>query len=169
MHTDGRFERGHGRCRAGLLAMALCIAIAGCEQQAPRSFADFIEDQAAMEGTIARCNADRGGTVDDLECANARRAAAALALAVERSRREELERESERRIAELSAELARREQAERDALAAAERAKREAYEALWNAGLAGDHEPGTAAADAVPTEPGARDLAAEPGVGAAPE
>jgi hypothetical protein len=93
-----------------------------------------MEDKMAMEGTLARCNEDREGTLNDLECANARRAASAIALVIERDRRETLERESERKLAELRAELERRERAEREALAAAEAARQAAYEAQWRDG-----------------------------------
>lgn len=117
----------------GLLAASL----PGCSEPQPRTFADFIEDTMAMQGTLARCNEDREGTLNDLECANARRAAATLALRIEQARREELERESERKLAELRAELVRREQAEREALAAVEAAKRAAYEAQWSIDVTG--------------------------------
>jgi hypothetical protein len=93
-----------------------------------------MEDKMAMEGTLARCNEDREGTLNDLECANVRRAASAIALVIERDRRETLERESERKLAELRAELERREHAEREALAAAEAARQAAYEAQWRNG-----------------------------------
>jgi hypothetical protein len=84
-----------------------------------------------MEGTLARCNQDREGTLNDLECANARRASSAIALVIERDRRETLERESERKLNELRAELEQRRRAEREALAAAEAARQAAYEAQW--------------------------------------
>jgi hypothetical protein len=86
-----------------------------------------------MEGTLARCNQDRDRTLNDIECANARRAASALALRIEQQRRQDLERESERRLAELRDQLARKERSEREALAAAAAAKEAAYEALWKA------------------------------------
>jgi hypothetical protein len=118
-----------------------------------------------MEGTLARCNADRSGTHDDLDCANARRAAVTIALRVEEARREELERESERKLTELRDELARREQREREALAEAEAARRAAYEAIWKGNavpdgaaelLGGQNESaGNAAPDRPPSASGA--------------
>ena len=96
-----------------------------------------------MEGTVARCNADREGTRSDIECANARRAAVTIALRVEEARRAELELESERKLTELRDELARRERGEREALAAAEAAKQAAYEAIWQ----GDKPPAEGGAE----------------------
>jgi hypothetical protein len=112
--------------------IAAAVVVVGCAPPPePRSFADYLEDRMLMEGTLARCNADRNRTHDDLECANARRAAVTIALRVEEAKREELERESERKLTELRDELARREQREREALAEAEAARQAAYEAIW--------------------------------------
>jgi len=131
----------------GLLCL-LGLALAGCTKPPPpRSFADFMEDRIAMEGALARCNQNRDETHDDIECANARRASMAIALTEERARREDLERESERKLAALRAELSRRERAEREAAAAAEAAKQAAYEAQWNDELRNDQsgsDPGGA-------------------------
>jgi hypothetical protein len=113
-------------------SIAAALVVVGCAPPPePRSFADYLEDRMLMEGTLARCNADRNGTHDDLECANARRAAVTIALRVEEAKREELERESERKLTELRDELARREQREREAIAEAEAARQAAYEAIW--------------------------------------
>jgi hypothetical protein len=117
---------------ASAFGIAAGLLVAGCAPEPqPRSFADYLEDRMLMEGTLARCNSDRNGTHDDLECANARRAAVTIALRVEEAKREELERESERKLTELRDELARREQREREALAEAEAARQAAYEAIW--------------------------------------
>ena len=45
-----------------------------------------MEDGLARDGVLTRCNQDRDATLTDVECANARRAAAAVALEVERAR-----------------------------------------------------------------------------------
>ena len=50
-----------------------------------------MDDDIARDGTLARCNENRDETLNDIECANARRAAAAIALRAERERREALE------------------------------------------------------------------------------
>jgi hypothetical protein len=113
-------------------SVAVGLIASGCAPEPqPRTFADYLEDRPLMEGTLARCNADRDGSHNDLDCANARRAAVTIALRVEEARREELERESERKLAALRDELARREQREREALAEAEAARQAAYEAIW--------------------------------------
>ena len=123
--------------------VAAGLVAGGCAPDpVPRSFADYLEDRMLMEGTLARCDADRIATHNDLECANARRAAVTIALRVEEARREDLERESERKLTELRDELARREQREREALAEAEAAREAAYEAIWK----GDAVPEGAAA-----------------------
>lgn len=107
--------------------------LAACEEPVqPRNFADFTEDRIAREGTLARCNANREATLNDIECANARRAAAAIALRQERDRREALERESEIKLADLRDRLATQERLAREAAEAQARAEERAYDALWN-------------------------------------
>lgn len=90
-----------------------------------------MDDQIAREGTIAHCNQNPVETADDIECANARRAATTVALRAERDRREELERESERKLEALRSEMAERERIVRESTLAAARAEREAYERQW--------------------------------------
>jgi hypothetical protein len=147
----------------------LGVAFAACSEPQPRTFADFIEDRMVMEGTLARCNADRVATLNDIECANARRAASAIALRIEQQRREDLERESERKLAELRNQLAKREQAEREALAAAAAAREAAYEAFWNnegAAVSVNDEPLPSTSDGAPALLGDESPGAAP-VGAA--
>jgi hypothetical protein len=147
------------------------LALAACSKPQPRHFTDFMEDRFAREGTLARCNADREATLHDLECANARRAAAAIALQEERARREALEIESEAKIEALRAEVERERQRALAADAAKEAAEKAAYEALWgskNSGVPGEQagvddlepddvearksEPGVANLDSPPIE-----------------
>lgn len=95
-----------------------------------------MDDGLAREGVLTRCNQNRAATLEDVECVNARRAAAVVALEQERSRSVDFERESERKL------IALRERAERDAQAAAraasaaQAAARAAYEAQWRGGNA---------------------------------
>ena len=119
--------------RSGLAfgVAALCLALAACEDPPPRTFADFMEDPIARDGTIARCNADREATLHDIECANARRAMSAIALRDERERREVLERESERKLADLRRRLDETDRIAREAARQAALAQQEAYERLW--------------------------------------
>jgi len=113
------------------LILSLVLTASACVKPEPRRFEEFMDDSIARDGTLARCNQDRSGTAHDIECANARRAAAAIALAQEQERRAELERESERKLASLRSEIERRDRAKRDAMAAALAAAEAAYEAQW--------------------------------------
>jgi hypothetical protein len=125
----------------GTLAL-VCLWLAGCTEPELRSFNFFMEDKIAREGTILRCDAAPEESQNDIECANARRADATIALELERARIAELERESERRIQELSRRIDERERLAREAALEAVRAERERYEELWRAA----QEAGTAAA-----------------------
>jgi len=120
-------------------AVAMCLMLAACEEPVPpRTYAEFMDDQIAREGTIARCDEDPEALARDLECANARRAAAAIALRQERERREALEVESQQKIEALKQEMVERERIATEAALAAARAEREAYEALWRGQGSGD-------------------------------
>jgi hypothetical protein len=135
-----------------LIGAFVALLVACAEEPPPRTFADFMEDRIAREGTLARCNANREATLYDIECASARRAAAAIALRQERDRREALEAESERKLAAMRDEVARRERAQREAEIAAEAAEKAAYEALWRASAAEAANGGVAAAPAQPND-----------------
>ena len=78
-----------------LLALLACLT-AGCVQEPrPRSYTQFMDDSFAREGTLARCNQDREGTANDVECVNARRAASNLAARADEAQREQRDAESE--------------------------------------------------------------------------
>jgi hypothetical protein len=78
----------------------MAAGLAACAPQPePRTVSEFMEDGLARDGVLARCNQDREATLTDAECANARRAAAAVALEAERGREPKLERESEVKLA----------------------------------------------------------------------
>ncbi|HEY8520432.1 MAG TPA: EexN family lipoprotein [Gammaproteobacteria bacterium] len=104
---------------------------AACGGPEPRSYNDFMADPVLRAGTIARCNQDRDASLHDVECANARRAAATVAVMEERERREQLERESQRKLEELRALMALQQERERQAAEAARAAAEAAYEQLW--------------------------------------
>ncbi len=114
----------------GLIA-SLCLLTAGCSGPEPRAFQYFMEDRIAREGTLARCNRDREATARDIDCANARRAASTVALREERALREDYERESERKLTALRAQIGLRDRARREAMAAALAAAEAAYDAQW--------------------------------------
>jgi hypothetical protein len=80
----------------------LAVALAACAPKPqPRTFLDFMDDGFAREGVLTRCNQNREATLNDEECANARRAAAAIALEAERARAPALEERSEAKLAAL--------------------------------------------------------------------
>lgn len=105
-----------------LLVAAGLALLAGCTDKKPMSVSEFMENEAALYGTLERCERERG-SVDEVECSNARLAAKRILVIEERaiqkareeafqSAREEyrqrLHRERELRMqAELEAEQAR--------------------------------------------------------------
>jgi hypothetical protein len=106
-----------------VLAMLLAaLAIAGCEEKQPRTVAEFMENEAALHGTLARCErAD--GAAQDAECANARRAAERLATIEERALTKAREQAFERARAEYRSQLDRERELRRRAEAAAAEAR----------------------------------------------
>jgi hypothetical protein len=133
------------------LALLATAGLAACAPPAPepRTVLDFMDDGLAREGVLTRCNQDRDATLSDEECANARRAAAAVALEAQRSRESDLERESEAKLLALRQREARRIDAEQSAAAAARAAAEAAYEAHWR-DPAGPRAPGAADASPAP-------------------
>ena len=103
-----------------------------------------MDDGLAREGVLTRCNENRDETLADVECVNARRAAATLALEAERARAPQLEQESEAKLVALRDREGRQAAAEQDAAEAARVAAAEAYEARWG------RAPARAAGDASP-------------------
>jgi hypothetical protein len=78
-----------------------------------------MEDGLARDGVLTRCNQDRDATLTDVECANARRAAAAVALEAERAREGDLERASEDKLVALREREDRQTPGEQDVTASA--------------------------------------------------
>ncbi len=82
--------------------LLFAVTVAACAPQPePRSVFDFTEDGLARDGVLTRCNRNRDETLDDVECANARRASATVAIEAERARAAGFERESDRKLAAL--------------------------------------------------------------------
>jgi hypothetical protein len=125
------------------------VLVACAPQPEPRTVLDFMDDGYAREGVLTRCNQNRDATLNDAECANARRAAAALALEAERARAAALAEQSEAKLLALRERVAVREATERDAAAAARAAAEAAYEASWR-DPAGPRTGNAPAADAAP-------------------
>jgi hypothetical protein len=134
-------------------AVAVLVGLmAGCTppEPEPRTFFDFMDDGLAREGVLTRCNQNRAATLDDVECINARRAAAVVALEQERSRSIDLERESERKLVALRERAEREAQAAARAAAAAQAAARAAYEARWRGASAAQNADAPASGTSAP-------------------
>lgn len=136
------------------------LAAAGCvPEPPPRTTADFLDDPIALEGALARCNADRTRTLRDPECQNAREAAHRISVAEEEKRLRRLEAKSQRKLEELRA----LQEAADEARRRAEEAERRAEEAellrqLIEGGVAspgGEKATGAPAQESPGTESGA--------------
>jgi hypothetical protein len=127
------------------MVVLLAALGAACEQQAPRTFEDFREDAIARDGALARCNQNGVAAAEDVECANARRAAEAAAVAAERARKDELERQSELTLIALRDRQAVAAEAAQRAALEARAAAEAAYDAQWKDP---DAPPGPGAAPA---------------------
>lgn len=105
------------------LALPLAaLALAGCtEPLAPRTVAQFMEDEVALYGTLTRCETDPAAA-NDVECRNARQAADRVAAIEERAlikvRQEAFESARAEYRARLDRERELRIQAEAEARAA---------------------------------------------------
>jgi hypothetical protein len=116
-----------------MMPLLAAVLVACAPQPEPRTVIDFMEDGFAREGVLTRCNQNRDETSTDEECANARRAAAALALEAERARAPGLEQQSEAKLVALREREDRQAAAEQGAIAAANAAAEAAYEAQFRA------------------------------------
>jgi hypothetical protein len=114
-----------------MLVFAGLLAACHAPRSEPRSYFDFMEDGIAREGVLARCNRDRDATLNDLECSNARRAAAALAIEQEHNRSDALAQESQRKLAALRNRADREQRAELEEQAVARKEAELAYERRW--------------------------------------
>jgi hypothetical protein len=127
-----------------------------------------MEDGLARDGVLARCNADAEAAKQDVECENARRAAAAVAAnaaASDQARSADLARESERKMLAMRERDTRAQQAEAQAEAAARAQSEAEYEAQWRAQSAGGASAGEENADGfafVPARPALKVAAVAP-------
>jgi hypothetical protein len=117
-----------------LLAAGLLM---GCEEEAPRSYSEYLEDPIAREATLLRCNVSRDAARGDAECINAKRAAAALAAQNDADKRRRFEAESERKSAALRERIAARQASERQQLSEMKRRANAAYEQRWSENASG--------------------------------
>jgi hypothetical protein len=128
--------------------LAVFALVAACEQSAkPRSFEFFMEDGFAREGVLARCNQSADASGDE-ECANARRAASAIAAEEDSAKSSDRAAQSQRKLVAMRDRSARAEQAQHEAEAAAQAAAEAAYEARWRGGASAQGAEGSAAAPA---------------------
>jgi len=82
-----------------VVTLLFAATVTACAPQSgPRSVLDFMEDGLARDGVLTRCNRNSDKSLDEVECANARRAATTLAVEAERVRAAEFDRESERKL-----------------------------------------------------------------------
>ena len=95
---------------------------AACEQKRHITVSEFMENDAALYGTLERCDRDPG-SVDELECSNARTAAERIALIEDRMLRKAREEAFEAARAEYRARLDRERELRLEAEAAAEDAR----------------------------------------------
>jgi hypothetical protein len=122
-----------------LLAMLLSaplVLVSGCEEQRPMTVGEFMENEAALYGTLERCERDPGA-VDLQECNNARTAGERIAVIEERLLRQAREEAFEAARSEYRARLDRERELRLRAEAEAEDAR---LRALLHAGDA-DAEP----------------------------
>lgn len=79
-------------CFGGLLLLASCA-----EEPQPVSVSQFVENPRLLEATMVRCAQNRSETKYDAECVNAREAINRVEAVQEKTRRAELEKQSERK------------------------------------------------------------------------
>ncbi len=70
--------------RYAVAALIAALCLSGCMEKRPRTVAEFMENEAALYGTLLRCETERAAA-DDAECRNARQAAERLAVIEERA------------------------------------------------------------------------------------
>jgi hypothetical protein len=80
------------------MPLLAAVLVACAPKSEPRTVSDFMDDGFARDGVLTRCNQNREETLNDVECNNARRAAATIALEAERERAPALERQSEAKM-----------------------------------------------------------------------
>lgn len=106
----------------GLVLAAAFVLAAGCQEKRPMTVAEFMENDAALFGTLERCDRDPG-SVDQMECSNARTAAERIAVIEERLLRKAREEAFEAARSEYRARLDRERELRLQAEAAAEDAR----------------------------------------------
>ena len=114
--------RGRMPMRYALALPIALLAVAGCEEPQPRGVAEFLENEAALYGTLERCETLPGAGAD-AECRNARQAAERIAAIEERAMRKGREQAFETARAEYRERLDRERSLRMTAEAEAEEAR----------------------------------------------
>lgn len=144
---------------------ALLVALlflTGCEQQQPMSVADFMGNEAALYGTLTRCQENPSAGTDP-ECRNARQAAERISVIEERAMRKAREEAFASAREEYRAQLDRERELRLKAEAEAEEARLRALLSPEPDALETDDGTGQAdEADGVITPEGAGERAEEP-------
>ncbi|HEX5049563.1 MAG TPA: EexN family lipoprotein [Gammaproteobacteria bacterium] len=114
--------------------IALATLVACQQERGPRTVSSFMDDGLAREGVLARCNQDAEASKSDVECDNARRAAAAIAAADaadDHKHSADLARQSERKMLAMRERDSQAQHAEARAEAEARAQSDADYEAQW--------------------------------------
>ena len=141
------------------LALSIAVlAVAGCEEPQPRGVAEFLENEAALYGTLERCETLAGAGAD-AECRNARRAAERIAAIEERAMRKGRDQAFETARAEYRERLDRERSLRVKAEAEAEEVRLQAligeiFEPSEPGELTGPAESGAPVEATEPGEPG---------------
>lgn len=146
------------------------VLLAACaEEPPPISTAEFMEQPRLLEATMVRCAQNRSESRYLPECINARDAVNRLEAAEERTRRESLEAQSERKRQALRRTQAAAAEARRRAIENQRRREEEEYQGIFGQVPEQSNEPGVRgqaapASSNAPTiiVPPANDTSAEP-------
>ncbi len=111
--------------RHAIAPLIAVLALAGCKEPEPRTVAEFMENEAALHGTLLRCERERDAVLE-AECNNARQAAARIAVIEERAILKARDQAFERARAEYRTQLDQERELRRKAEAAAAKARLEA-------------------------------------------
>jgi hypothetical protein len=126
------------------ITLLAALALAGCEEPQPRTVAEFMADEVALYGTLARCETEPAAGADP-ECRNARQAAERIAAIEERAMRKGREQAFESARAEYRAQLDRERELRRRAEAETEQARLQALTDLLQGEEDGPGAPAEAA------------------------
>ena len=126
------------------MTLLAALALAGCEEPQPRTVAEFMADEVALYGTLARCETAPGAGADP-ECRNARQAAERIAAIEERAMRKGREQAFESARTEYRAQLDRERELRRRAEEEAEQARLQALTSLLHGEEDAPGEPAEAA------------------------